>query len=781
MDGRPRGRDAPGRRGAARPGDRPGVTGVCGRVTAIDSELLGEQEVVDGLYRRLDELRAQSRRRLAAVRRAGPSGSPQNRSERDAFATLYEDRVAQLESVEDRLAFGRLDLRDGERRYIGRIGLTDEEQTPLLTDWRAPAAQAFYRATAAHPDGVVRRRHLVTAGRQVTGLEDDVLDLEALAAAGVDPASLAGASGEGALIAALGAARTGRMGDIVATIQAEQDAVIRSPLSGALVVQGGPGTGKTAVALHRAAFLLYAHRRLLERSGVLLVGPSRTFLRYIDQVLPSLGETGVVTATVADLFPGVEVTGTESGDVARIKGSVAMARVVARAVRQRQRVPQHPTRVRVDGRTVVVRPQDVAAAIGRARRQNRPHNRARVTFVREMLARLADQYVQQLGWDVPPEDRAEIVEDLRTTREIRIALNLAWMPLTPQGLLTDLWTRPHRLEAAAPELTAHERALLARPADHPWTASDVPLLDEAAELLGEDDQAARAQARADARRHEAEIEYARQVLRSTGAGDMVSAEALAGRFASSGPSLTTAERAAADRTWTYGHVVVDEAQELTAMAWRALLRRVPTRSLTVVGDVAQTSAAGGTHDWAAMLDPLLRGSWRLAELTVNYRTPAEVAQAASRVAVAAGLPVSPQTSARDVPHALSCRRVADDSLLAAAAASHADELAAQVRDAAGAGRVAVVASRDRAARIRAELTSAGRAVPAGDAVDLQAPLVVLTPGQAKGLEFDVVVLVEPAEVLDASPGDLYVAMTRPTHALHVLHVRDLPEGFPRGS
>ena len=746
-------------------------------MAAIDNELSDEQRVVDGLYARLDELRAQSRRRLASVRRAGPSGSPQNRSERDAFATLYEDRVAQLEAVEDRLAFGRLDLRDGERRYIGRIGLTDPDQTPMLTDWRAPAAQAFYRATAAHPDGVARRRHLVTAGRRVTGLEDDVLDLDALASAGVDPATLAGVSGEGALLAALGAARTGRMGDIVATIQAEQDAVIRSELVGALVVQGGPGTGKTAVALHRAAYLLYAHRRLLERSGVLLVGPSRTFLRYIDQVLPSLGETGVVTATLADLYPGVEARGSEPDEVAEIKGRAVMARVVARAVRQRQRIPAQPTRVRIDGRTVVVRPQDVASAIGRARRLHRPHNQARVSFVRDMLGRLAEQYVQQLGWDVAPEDRAEIVEDLRTTREIRVALNLAWMPLTPQGLLTDLWTKPHRLEAAAPELTARERALLARPAGAAWTPADVPLLDEAAELLGEDDQAARAQARADAERRAADVEYARQVLQSTGAGDLVSAETLAGRFASSGPSLTTAERAAADRTWTYGHVVVDEAQELSAMAWRALLRRVPTRSLTIVGDVAQTSAAGGTHDWAAMLDPLLRGSWRLTELTVNYRTPAVVARAAQRVAVAAGLPVSPQTSARDVPDALVLARVADDAALASAAASRADDLAGRIQDAAGAGRVAILATPDRAVQVRAALAARGRAVPDGDAVDLHAPLVVLTPTQAKGLEFDVVVLVEPAEVLAASAGDLYVAMTRPTHALHVLHARDLPDGF----
>lgn len=743
-------------------------------MAGIDSELDGEQAVVDRLYGRLDELRAQTRRRLAAVRRAGPSGSPQNRSERDAFATLYEDRVAQLEAVEDRLAFGRIDLDGGERRYIGRIGLTDEEQTPMLTDWRAPAAQSFYRATAAHPEGVARRRHIVTSGRRVTGLEDDVLDVAALERAGIDPGSLTGVSGEGALLAALGAARTGRMGDIVATIQAEQDAVIRSELAGALVVQGGPGTGKTAVALHRAAYLLYAHRRLLERSGVLLVGPSRTFLRYIDQVLPSLGETGVVTATTADLFPGVVADGSEPDRVAEIKGRAVMAEVVARAVRQRQRVPTSSTQVRLDGRTVVVRPQDVASAIARARRQHRPHNLARVSFVRDMLGRLADQYVAQLGGEVAPEDRAEIIEDLRTTREIRIALNLAWMPLTPQGLLSDLWSKPHRLEAAAPELTARERALLAREAGAPWTPADVPLLDEAAELLGEDDQAARAQARADSERRAADLEYAREVLRSTGAGDLVSAETLAGRFAGSGPTLTTAERAAADRTWTYGHVVVDEAQELSAMAWRALLRRVPTRSLTIVGDVAQTSTAAGTHDWAAMLDPVLRGSWRIAELTVNYRTPATVAHTAHRVARAAGLPVGAQTSARDVPDALTVEHVGAADL-AAAAADVAAKRTVELEESQGGGRVAVVVTPARTAAVRAALTAGGR--PVDDRLDLEQPVVVLTPGQAKGLEFDVVVLVEPAEMLDASAGDLYVAMTRPTRALHVLHDRPLPRGF----
>ncbi|HEY0118219.1 MAG TPA: AAA family ATPase [Cellulomonas sp.] len=736
-------------------------------------ELAEEQKVLDELYARLDTLRDQTRRRLADVRRAGPSGSPQNRSERDAFATLYEDRLAQLEAVEERLAFGRLDLDVGERRYVGRIGLTDEDQTPLLTDWRAPAAQAFYRATAAHPDGVVRRRHLVTSRRAVTGFEDELLDLDHVNA---DGDMLEHLSGEGALLASLAARRTGRMGDIVATIQAEQDAVIRSGLSGALVVQGGPGTGKTAVALHRAAYLLYAHRRLLDRSGVLLVGPSRTFLHYIDQVLPSLGENGVVTATVAELYPGVVAHGTETDEVAEIKGRALWARVLARAARARERVPAEPVEVRVDGRTIVVRPRDVAAAIARARRQHRPHNLARATFVRDMLGRLADQYLEQLAFGVSPEDRSDVMEELRTQRGIRVALNLAWLPLTPEGLVGDLFGKPHRLAEAAVELSARERELLARPHGSPWTPADVPLLDEAAELLGEDDQAARAQAHLDAERRAQEVEYARQVIENTGAWPFVTADTLADRFASAGPSLTTAERAAADRTWTYGHVVVDEAQELSAMAWRMLLRRVPTRSMTIVGDVAQTSAHAGAHSWATMLDPVLRGSWRLAELTVNYRTPAVVAEAAGRVALAAGLPVSPLTSARDVPDALTTHRVAADDLVTAAAA-RAVASARSTVDEAGAGRVAVVAAAERVGAVREALVTSGSGSgvqTAADDVDLDAPLVVLTPVQAKGLEFDVVVLVEPAEL---AAGDLYVAMTRPTVALHVVHARPLPDGL----
>jgi DNA helicase IV len=755
-------------------------------VTGIAGELAHEQAVVDTMYTRLDTLRGTTAGRLRDVRLAGATGTHQNRSERDAFATLYEDRAAQLDAVEDRLVFGRLDLADGATRYVGRIGLTDADHRSMLTDWRAPAAEAFYRATALHPGDVRRRRHLVTKGRSVTGLEDEVLDLDTE----IDPDAL---SGEGALLAAMAQGRTGRMSDIVATIQAEQDRIIRSDLTGALVVQGGPGTGKTAVALHRAAYLLYAHRRLLERSGVLVVGPSSAFLRYIDQVLPSLGETGVVSTTVGDLIPGIRATAVDEGQVARLKGLLLWRKIVRRAVRARERVPEQEIAVRVEGHDFVIRPRDVSDAIARARRTHKPHNLARGAFVRDMLERLTDQYRDFTDAPLAGEDRASMFEDLRSDRDVRVALNIAWLPITPEKLVSDLYAKPHRLAEAAPELTARERRLLRREAGAPWTESDVPIIDEAYELLGEDDSVALAEARARDAAEEQARRYAQQSLDATRSmlGDyagMVDAETLASRFAASGPSLTTAERAAGDRAWTYGHVVVDEAQELSPMAWRALVRRVPTRSMTIVGDVAQTSSAAGARNWDRMLTPLLRDGWRLSELTVSYRTPSTVADTAQRVARAAGLPVSELRAARDVEGSLTAVRTApgadglpDGDVVVTEALGLVKELVGP-----DAGRVAVVAPSGGVARLAEAVAAAlPDAVGAAEAARLvaqrpeDAQVTVLAPRETKGLEFDAVVLVEPAAIAEGGGGtsDLYVAMTRPTQRLVVVHARDLPEGF----
>jgi len=740
-------------------------------VVTQDAEVRREQSYLDRLYARLDLLRARATDELAAVRREGPSGTPQMRSERDAFATMHEQRLAQLWAVEDRLVFGRIDLTDRVRRYIGRIGLSDEEQSQLLLDWRAPAARSFYQATAADPHDVVRRRHLSTRDRIVLGVEDEVLDLESLGEH--ERSSL---SGEGALMAAVGAHRTGRMGDIVATIQAEQDRVIRSELAGALVVQGGPGTGKTAVALHRAAYLLYTHRERLARSGVLLVGPNPLFLRYIEQVLPSLGETGVVTSTAGELFAGVSGVPEPRSEVVALKGDLRMARVLRRAVHDRQRLPDSARRLVVEGVPIELRPEVVAAARAQARRTRKPHNLAREGFLRDLLHHLAGELARAHRGELDEDNRDGLLADLRESRDVRRELNLAWMPLSPQRVLSELFAEPERLASAAPDLSQRDHALLQRERDRPWTIADVPLLDELAELLGEDDTPDRYAAYAAQAARRSDLDHAQAALEmGDGGSGLVSAEQLADRFTDYGPSLTVAERAQSDRTWAYGHLVVDEAQELSPMMWRLLMRRCPSRSLTLVGDVAQVGSAAGTSSWAAVLDPYLAGRWRLEALTVNYRTPAAVMGLAADTLAAAGVTAPTPDSVREGDWPPAARRIRAGDTAAVVEAVRA-ELAHL-----GAGRLAVVTAIGADGGLREALTAAlpGGAVGVGRST-LDSPVAVLDVSSVKGLEFDGVVVVEPADILAASArgaNDLYVALTRPTQRLLVLHSAPLPAGM----
>ncbi len=737
----------------------------------MSDEVALEQQYVDTLYERLDTLRARTAAELAAVRRAGPSGTHQNRSERDSFATLHELRLAQLEAVEDRLAFGRVDLRDGARRYIGRIGLSDDEQTQLLVDWRAPASREFYQATAASPGEIVRRRHLATRGRLVTGVEDEALDLDAL-----DPSQRSSLTGEGALLAAVGSHRTGRMADIVATIQAEQDRVIRSDLAGPLVVQGGPGTGKTAVALHRAAYLLYTHRERLARSGVLLVGPNPLFLRYIEQVLPSLGETGVVLSTAAELYPGVD--GVEEPDtaVAALKGDLRMARVLARAVRARQRLPRGPVELAVGSARLTLTPGDVAGARARARRTRRPHNQAREGFLRDLLALLAGRLAAEIGTTLTGDTRDELEEDLRDSRDVRRELNLAWMPLAPEQVLGSLFADPDLLDAvAADDLDRRERALLHRAPGAAWTVADVPLLDELAELLGDvasGDRAAEAAARA---QRAEDLANAREALSHVDTLIRPTAEQVADRFAASAPTMTVAERAESDRSWAYGHLVVDEAQELSPMTWRVLMRRCPTRSMTLVGDVAQVGSAAGAATWGEVLDRYVPDRWRMETLSVNYRTPAQVMRLAGDMLAAAGVVAPRPESVREGEWKPVAQPVRRDHPADVAEAVRA-ELAVL-----GEGRLAVVTARGADEALRSALA---QDLPEGTVgtgrATLEHPVSVLSVTDVKGLEFDTVVVLEPGDVLAASgrgANDLYVALTRPTQRLRVLHSDPLPAGL----
>ncbi|MER7499104.1 ATP-binding domain-containing protein [Nonomuraea pusilla] len=737
------------------------------------TELAKEQEYVTRLYDRLDTLRERTQRQLKEVLATGAVGTMQNRSERDTFADMYASRLARLWAVERGLAFGRLDHVEEGRLYIGKLGLTDDEQRRLLIDWRAPVAQPFYRATPAAPMGVTRRRHLQTRGRLVVGVDDDLLDLDALT--DDDRATL---NGEAALLAALDERRTGRMRDIVATIQAEQDRVIRADLNGVLVVQGGPGTGKTVVALHRAAYLLYTHRERLERRGVLVLGPNLTFLRYIEQVLPSLGETDVLLSTVGELYPGVTATARERPEVAAIKGDPRMTEVIARAVRDRQKVPRKPIELRLGRVTLTLDRSMLEAARNKAARSRRPHNQARAVFVRSLLNALARQQAKKIGKGLIDEDElADLREELRTEPVVKAALNRLWPYLTPQRLLLGLYGSPERLGHAAAALSPEERALLRRDGGE-WTESDVPLLDEAAELLGDiDEQVLRATAlqaeeelaaarRAEEHEREAELAYAREVLELTGLSDVMEAERLAERQRGEGPYLTTAERAAADRTWAYGHVIVDEAQELSPMAWRAVMRRCPTRSMTIVGDIAQTGSTAGARSWAEVLDPYVAGRWRQERLTVNYRTPVELMAVASRVLAAIDPSLSAPTSVRE----------SGAEPWTAPLTALPQLVKAEVGEG---GKVAVVAPDALLGRVGADVAAAveGAAVVApgagraAGAAALDAPVAVMTVADAKGLEFDSVIVAEPELIAAQSPrgmSDLYVALTRATQRLGIV-------------
>ncbi|WIM94617.1 AAA family ATPase [Actinoplanes oblitus] len=739
------------------------------------SSLAEEQSHLSVIYGRLDELRAQARQRLAETQRHR-GGTKEALSLRDVAAYGYAERLAQYEAVEEGLCFGRLDLRDGDRLHIGRIGIHDTDH-PLLVDWRAPAARPFYVATAITPYDVTVRRHIRTRERTVVELNDEILDL--------DRAGDRALVGEAALIAALDANRTGRMRDIVETIQAEQDRVIRAEPGGVLVVQGGPGTGKTAVALHRAAYLLYTYREQLTARGVLIIGPNATFLRYISQVLPSLAETGVLLATLGDLFPGLPAHRPESPATAEVKGRAVMVEVLAEAVRDRQRVPAEPIEIEVDGQVLRLTAADCEPARQRARAAGPRHNLARPIFETGVLDVLAGQVADRIGadpfWDDPlgaddaltspnvldEADLADLRADLASNPLVRAALDALWPVLTPAELLTGLYAAP---EVASGLLGPADRELLRREPGAGWSPADVPLLDEAAELLGDDDRAARAAA---GRELAIRLSYAQGVLDITAGSksfeledddeaaipniaDIMQADMLADRLADR-EHRTAAERAAADRDWVFGHVIVDEAQELSPMAWRLLMRRCPSRSMTVVGDLAQSGSLGAPDGWAEVLAPYVADRWRLAELTVSYRTPAEIMDyTRDRLAAADPAIVPP-------------RPVRSTGVPPWEATGSLDELVARVayeKDTVGDGRLAVIVPAD----LLTTLTAALPQLAGGPSPDLEEPAVLLTVAQAKGLEFDTVVVVDPDRILAGSPrgaNDLYVALTRPTQRLGV--------------
>ena len=707
-----------------------------------EDELQSEQSYVAGLYARLDAERARMRGEYKAAL-LGDGGDPM---ERDVQVRALARQVRRLDVVDNGLCFGRLDSVSGERRYIGRIGFLDAENDyePVMLDWRAPASRAFYVATGATPENMRRRRQFHTRGRQVLDFTDEVLGRP-----GED------ATGDAALLAAINAPREAGMRDIVATIQAEQDEIIRLDHSGVLVIEGGPGTGKTVVALHRVAYLLYTQREQMQRHGVLVVGPNPAFLNHIGRVLPSLGETDVVFITTGDLVPGLRVTIEGTPESARLKGSLKILDVLAAAVADRQRLPEQSLTIDLADVTVRIDAETAAWARDEARKSGQPRNDARALFIDVITWVLTERGIARIGrgW-LTREDRvvwerlrADLIDELDENEAFAAALDELWPILTPETLLADLYTSRERLRAAGADQS------LWRADGDAWTVSDVPLLDELVELLGRDKSADRAaeQERKDEADYAAgvlDIMVSREDLMDDEdqllAQDMLNAEDLADRFQER-DTRELAERAAADRDWTYRHVVVDEAQELSEMDWRVLMRRCPGRSFTVVGDLAQRRSVAGATSWGAMLEPYVPGRWACRSLSVNYRTPAEIMTVAAALLAEFAPGIQPPESVRACGVKPWSRRVTEDELPTA--------IEEFVRDEAGREGTSVVIGP----------TGVPGAVPASE---------------TKGLEFDAVLVVEPDQILLEGPrgaAELYVALTRATQRLGVLHHGPLPQ------
>jgi DNA helicase IV len=777
-----------------------------------DPELDAEQAYVDAAYARLESMRDAAERVRAAYADVRAGGTHQARLERDIAWDVTQRRLADLDIGDAPLVFGRLDMTDGEPWYIGRLAVEDDQHTPLVVDWRAPVAEPFYRATAVAPMGVVRRRHLITKkGREVTGLDDEVFDQRATDRAGLEVA------GEGALLAALERDRTGRMSDIVATIQSEQDEAIRADLPGVLVVAGGPGTGKTAVALHRAAYLLYTHRRRLAASGVLLIGPSAVFLRYIEQVLPSLGEQDVQLSTLGGLKPRIRARSTDTADVAALKGDARMAMVIERAVRDRERPLARELVIVVDGLRVRLSRGDTVRIVDGVRKRRGTHNEKRPQVVRRVADLLVARYRSALvdGYrerridaprldndasgpdgnvtsifdrdtspdptvagalargENPPEGwEAELRRRLLGRPEVREALERMWPVLSGAELVNDLFAFSALVRSASDgELGPDEQAMLHRRRERDvanvrWTDADVALVDEADARLGPV-EAARPRRR---RRRNAEdaLDTANRVIEDLGLHGFTDAASLVSRYGDG--SGGDADGPSEPRT--YGHVLVDEAQDLTAMQWRMLARRVPSGSMTLVGDPGQASRPGAVAAWEDVLTHVpTHNPPQFVTLSVNYRTPAEVMDLAARLLTVAAPNVAPSRSVRST---------GEQPWFVAAEPGRVGARAVEiVRSVRGrSGTVAVIAPQEFHATLETALRDLGAVASAADALD--APIAILDATDAKGLEFDHVVVVEPSRLVTPDSAGLrllYVTITRTTKSLTVVHSGALPEGL----
>jgi DNA helicase IV len=707
-------------------------------MTQQHPDLVAEQAHIDYAYECL-ELSKTDAWKLRGLTEAGigVGGTFQARYERDVFDEALVNRLSQLDLGSAALVFGRIDRRaEGpdalESFHIGRLAIADQNRDPVVIDWRAPVAEPFYRATGRESMGLVRRRHFAVTGRQLLGIEDELfgeghLGLghdEGLETPGVTQAGT-GLRGYSTLLAALQRGRTGQLGDIVATIQGEQDEIIRSSSAGVLVVQGGPGTGKTVVALHRAAYLLYTYRFPLEDQGVLVIGPNRVFLRYIERVLPSLGEAGVEQLVLSDLVQDVDFGGKDEPFTARVKGTPKMAGVISKAIRDRERALREDLVIPYGSFFLRLRAEESARIVKGARRRYRRHNAGRRWVENEVWASLADSSREELS--------ATVVRDnVRGMEDVRAALERMWPVLSPAELLHDLFGSKALLKLAASDILSEAEYLSLyreRSADVrtvKWTDNDSALLDEARELLG-------------------------PRLNKVGKPDE------------------------GEEIRTFGHIVIDEVQDLTPMQLRMASRRSLNGSMTVVGDLAQATGPLAPKTWDDVLEHLpSKRETRTVGLSIGYRIPGLMMELATKVMMAATPELRAPTSVREGGDPPSFVHASSAELLGKLAVEAVRDLIDDVGD----GNVAVVCPDAMADQMAAALDEAGIDHGRATRHGIEGSVTIVPVSVVKGLELDGVVVVEPGGII-AQPGQglrgLYVALTRSTKRLSIIYTGNLPD------
>ncbi len=715
-----------------------------------DKEIALEQDLVDRAYARLEAMRERARIFAASAAANNASAGP----ERDAMVESSLRRAQQLNIGDESLVFGRIDNADGSTNHIGRVAVYDEDHEPLVTDWRAPASIPFYKATPKETMNVVRRRHILGRGQRVVHLEDELLDREDLRGDLV-------LVGEAALLNALERTRSGHMRDIVSTIQREQDDVIRAPLQGVLVVQGGPGTGKTAVALHRAAYLLYTYRERLARTGVLVVGPNALFLRYIEQVLPSLGESAALS-TIGGLVVGISPTTEDPPQVARLKGDPRMAQVIARACANIEQGVREPVKIAHEGATITLTPGASEHIVRLSRKRFSGTHNARAEDVRGfVISYLYRKWHNKDEWrDIfGPEHFTTFESDIREHPDFIAAVEHMWPLRSGQDILTMLRTDPEfRRRATHGILSEKDAALLIGNADDGFSEQDIALIDEANAILGSAERRTRRRPRID-REERFHIERLVDELQELNPIIRSERRAFVQRLVDQRLELENDERdyLPRQRAW-FGHVVVDEAQSLSPMQWRMIARRCPGKSMTIVGDLGQSESFWNTT-WENVVSQLNAPTSTISELSINYRSPEEISDLAARVLSAFAPHLRPPRPVR---------RSGSDPVFI--------ETGDRIRVAVEEARKHVPEDGTAAIITTPALRDEARRTAGVSGVDLGSKLGVISVDESRGLEFDLVVVIEPAQIVERDGySALYVALTRPTQTLVVVHSEQLPE------